>query len=129
MRRTRWYVALFAAITAVISLNPPDGVVGLTAFSGAMYAACFFPAVILGLHWRRGNGASAVASFLVGLGVLVIWRLTPLGQVVHEVFPALALSLAAYVVVAVRTSPPTAPHRVEVLFKQAERRARRRARR
>ena len=27
MRRTRWYVAVFAAITAVISLNPPDGVV------------------------------------------------------------------------------------------------------
>ncbi len=129
MRRTRWYVALFAAITAVISLNPLDGVVGLTAFSGAMYAACFFPAVILGLHWRRGNGASAVASFLVGLGVLVIWRLTPLGGVLHEVFPALALSLAAYVLVALRTSPPNAPHRVEVLFKQAERRGRRRARR
>jgi hypothetical protein len=61
--------------------------------------------------------------------VLVTWRLTPLGDVLHEVFPALALSLAAYVLVALRTSPPNAPHRVEVLFKQAERRARRRSRR
>ncbi len=129
MRRTRGYVALYAAVTAVIALNPPDGVVGLTAFSGAMYAACFFPAIVLGLHWRRGNGASAIASFLVGLGTLVLWRLAPLGDALHEVFPALALSLAAYVLVAVRTSPAHAPHRVEVLFKRADRRARRHARR
>ena len=129
MRRTRWYVALFAAITAVIALNPPDGVVGLTAFSGAMYAACFFPAVILGLHWRRGNGTSAIASFLVGLGVLVLWRLTPLGDVLHEVFPAVALSLAAYVLVARLAGPANPPHKIDVLFKNARKRARRRARR
>ena len=130
MKRTKWYVALFAAITAVISLNPPAGVVSLTAFSGAMYAACFFPALILGLHWRRGNGTSAVTSFAVGLGVLVIWRLTPpLSSVLHEVFPALGLSLLAYVLVARLTSPPTAPHKVETLFKKAARQSRRRARR
>ena len=75
------------------------------------------------------SGAYGIASFLVGLGVLVAWRLTPLGEVLHEVFPALALSLAAYVLVALHNNPPHAPHRVEVLFRRAHRRARRRARR
>ncbi|WP_419858575.1 sodium:solute symporter family protein [Candidatus Palauibacter irciniicola] len=53
---TRFWVALFAIITAWLALNPPGSIVTLTAFSGGLYAACFFPAVVLGLLWRRGTG-------------------------------------------------------------------------
>ena len=94
---TRFWVALFAIITAWLSLNPPGSIVTLTAFSGGLYAACFFPAVVLGLLWRRGTGAGAVASLLIGLIVLLCWDWVPFSEAVHEVFPAMALSLAAYV--------------------------------
>ena len=72
---TRLYVAVFALITAIISLNPPDGIVVLTALSGAIYGACFGPALLMGLHWRRGNGTATIASFITGL--LVLARLEP----------------------------------------------------
>ncbi|MDH3734765.1 MAG: sodium/solute symporter [Gemmatimonadota bacterium] len=94
---TRRWVAIFAVITAVIALNPPGSIVDLTAFSGSLYAACFFPAVVLGLFWRRGTGTAVVASFVLGVGVLVVWDWLPLAGVVHEVFPAMALSTLAYV--------------------------------
>ncbi|WP_419948342.1 sodium:solute symporter family transporter [Candidatus Palauibacter sp.] len=94
---TRFWVALFAIITAWLSLNPPGSIVTLTAFSGGLYAACFFPAVVLGLLWRRGTGAGAVASLVTGFVVLLCWRWVPFSNAVHEVFPAMALSLAAYV--------------------------------
>ena len=64
---TKGWVALFALITAIISLDPPAGIVELTAFSGSLYGACFFPTLILGLHWRRGNGSAVIASFLFGV--------------------------------------------------------------
>ena len=70
---TRGWVALFALITALISLRPLAGIVELTAFSGSLYGACFFPAIIFGLHWRRGSGAAVMASFAVGIGVLLGW--------------------------------------------------------
>lgn len=112
---TRIYVALSALITTLIALNPPGGVVTLTSFSGSLYAACFFPAVIFGLFWRRGNGVAVIASILAGFLTLVAWR--PLGLIpaIHEVFPAFALSTAAYVLVA-SWGEPCRTERVRRLF-------------
>ena len=100
---TRGWVALFALITALISLRPIAGVVELTAFSGSLYGACFFPAVVFGLHWRRGSGAAVIASFVVGIGVLLGWDLVPGSEILHEVFPAMILSTAAFMGVSLAT--------------------------
>ncbi|MDH3270976.1 MAG: hypothetical protein OEN56_06565, partial [Gemmatimonadota bacterium] len=85
-----------AFITALISLDPPGGIVELTAFSGSLYGACFFPAVVFGLHWVRGSGAAVIASFAVGIGVLLGWELVPGSEILHEVFPAMILSTLAF---------------------------------
>lgn len=118
VRATRLYVVLFATITALIALNPPGGIVTLTALSGSLYAACFFPALFLGLHWRGGSGTGVMASFLTGLLVLFTWKYVPGSQVVHEVFPALFLSLAAYLGVSLVT-PPTSSEAVDRVFREA----------
>ena len=96
MRWTRGWVALFALITAVISLNPPAGIVELTAFSGSLYGACFFPAIVLGLHWGRGSGSAVLASFAVGITVLLTWDFIPGSAILHEVFSAMILSTLTY---------------------------------
>ena len=119
LRETRFYVALFALITALIALNPPDGIVGLTAFSGAVYGACFGPALLMGLYWRRGNGRAAVASFATGLVVLVAWDWLPWAERLHQVFPGVALSFLVYWVLARRT-PSYDSEEVDSLF-EAER--------
>lgn len=111
---TRLWVALFAIITAWLALNPPGSIVTLTAFSGGLYAACFFPAVVLGLLWRRGTGAGAVASLLTGFTVLLFWDLVPFSGAVHEVFPAMALSLAAYVGCGLAAPPLAAARRLDI---------------
>ncbi len=97
LRATRWYVAIFAVITAVIALDPPGQIVELTVFSGSLYAACFFPAILFGLYWRRGNAASVLASFALGILTLLLWKFVPGSDQLHEVFPAMALSILGYV--------------------------------
>jgi Na+/pantothenate symporter len=87
----------------LISLNPLGGIVELTAFSGALYGACFFPALVLGLHWKRGNGTAVITSFVTGILVLLAWDLVPGSGVVHEIFPAMALSTGVYVGVSMAT--------------------------
>lgn len=94
-------VALLAVITGLVAFNPPAGIVPLTIFSGSLYAACFFPTLILGLHWSRGNGTAVLASFSAGVLTLGAWLALGLDDIVHEVFPAVALSLIAFVVLAV----------------------------
>ena len=96
MSWTRGWVALFALITALISLDPPAGIVELTAFSGSLYGACFFPAIVFGLHWGRGSGAAVIASFAVGIGTLLGWDMVPGSEILHEVFPAMILSTLTF---------------------------------
>jgi len=120
LRATRFYVALFALVTAVIALNPPAGIVGLTAFSGAVYGACFAPALLMGLYWRRGSGRAAVASFVTGLAVLLLWNRLPWTGDIHEVFPGVALSFLAYWATALCTPGHDSPE-LDRLF-AAERR-------
>ena len=109
VRATRLYVGLFALITALIALNPPGGIVTLTAFSGSLYAACFLPAIVLGLYWRRGNGGAVIASILVGVGFLLLWRFLPWSATIHPVFPAMLGSLVAYAVASYRGAVYEAP--------------------
>jgi Na+/pantothenate symporter len=83
----------------------------LTAFSGSIYAACFFPPIILGLYWNKGNGAAVLTSFAIGIGTLTLWRFVPGVASVHAVFPALVFSTGAYVAVATAIASPMArPH-------------------
>jgi SSS family transporter len=113
---TRRYVAIFAFITMLIALNPPGGIVGLTALSGALYAACFLPAVILGLYWRGGNGAAVIASFIGGLSVLLLWRFIPAVASIHQVFPAVLLSLALYLLVSLKRGAGSSDELLDRLF-------------
>jgi SSS family transporter len=108
---TALYVAVFAFITTLIALNPPGGIVALTSFSGSLYAACFFPVVLFGLYWRKGDGRAAVVSMVVGLAVLLVWKRLALAGV-HEVFPAMAASIVAYVLAAARADGPPAARRL-----------------
>ena len=116
VRLTRIGVIAFAAVAALIALRTPGGIVELTIFSGSLYAVCFLPTVLLGLHWRRGNEAAALAAFGVGITVLVAWLALGLTSSVHEVFPALAASMAAYIALSAIEQPVEDP-RVQRLFR------------
>ena len=119
LRATRIYVAVFALITAIIALNPPGGIVTLTALSGSLYGACFLPAIVLGLYWRRGSGAAVIASYAAGLAPLLLWRYTPWSADLHQVFPALVLSLITYIAISA-AGPSVESPRVRDLFAASE---------
>ncbi len=97
IRWTRLGVVVFACVGAVVALRPPGDIVEITIFSGSLYAVCFTPAILLGLHWRRGDATSVLASMLVGIVVLVGWLLGGGASWLHEVFPALVASTATYI--------------------------------
>lgn len=102
---TRIGVVGCSLVSAVIALNPPGGIVEITIFSGSLYAACFFPAILLGLHWHRGTAEGVLASMAAGVVVLLGWMLFGPADVMHEVFPALAASCLVYVAFAYLREP------------------------
>ena len=115
IKSTRKYVVICAVITAIIALNPPGGIVSLTSFSGSLYAACFLPAILLGLHWKKGNNFAVLSSMISGSLVLILWPLTPYNGLIHKVFPAIILSTILYIAFTLQKAD-TSDKRVPKLF-------------
>lgn len=102
---TRSLVMIIAVLAAALALNPPGDIVEITIFSGSLYAVCFLPAVVLGLHWQRGNSRAVMWSMTLGTLVLIIWMLSGLRGQLHEVFPALMVSVSVYVAISLYGQP------------------------
>lgn len=55
------------AIAIVAGMYPPDYAAAVVAFAFGLAAASFFPAILLGIFWKRMNKEGAIAGMLVGL--------------------------------------------------------------
>ena len=113
---TRLGVIGCAVLAAAFALNPFGDIVEITTFSGSLYAVCFVPAILIGLHWRRGNASAVLWSFGSGIGCILLWRTIGLSAVLHEVIPALLVSTAVYVGLASATNQ-TSDEAVETFFR------------
>ena len=106
---TRVAVVVLALISAIAALEPPGDILQITIFSGSLYAACFFPAVVLGLYWAKGHALAVMSSMLTGTLTLLLWLAFNLSATVHEVFPALAVSMLAYILFSHRHDSSSQP--------------------
>ena len=96
VRWSRVAVIAFACISAFMALNPPGDIVGITIFSGSLYAVCFFPPVVFGLYGRVASAQTTLVSMILGMSTLILWITLGLSTLLHEVFPALLVSASVY---------------------------------
>jgi len=74
------WIARAAAVFAVIiagyfGINPPGFVAAVVALAFGLAAASFFPAIILGIFYKRMNKEGAIAGMVVGLGVTLLYMM------------------------------------------------------
>ena len=106
--------AVAAAFTAVRRLGI---IVNLVAWAFSFAAATFFPVLLLGIFWKRANGAGAVAGMIAGLAVTLAYMLFNITQpefnllgisnVAAGVF-GMPVNVLVMVVVSLRTRAPSA---------------------
>ncbi|MEM9259032.1 MAG: hypothetical protein AAGA62_05260, partial [Bacteroidota bacterium] len=110
---TKWAMFAYCVLTFMmvwlLTLYPFAGIVELTAFAGAVFAASFFPGIFGGLYLRWGTDVGALVSMITGMVVNVVWRAFFRFDVdgfrnIHEIIPAFILSLATYLIVSKLTA-------------------------
>ena len=62
-----------AAIAAYAASHAPATILSIVAWAFSIAAASFFPALVLGIFWKRANKAGAVAGMLVGFGLTLFY--------------------------------------------------------
>jgi SSS family transporter len=78
------------------------GIVELTVFAGALYAAAFLPGLVGILFWKRSSATGAILGMVVGVVSTAMWRfavapLSPALAVLPEVFVGVAFGTIAFV--------------------------------
>ena len=108
-------IVVATLLAGLIALNPPGAITQIVAWAFAIATGTFFPALVLGVWWKRANAKGTMAGMLVGLAVTLIYifsakygGFTILGIIDTGagVFGAIA-AFATNIIVSLSTRPPS----------------------
>ena len=74
------WAARLSAVGAVVvagyfGINPPGFVAAVVALAFGLAAASFFPAIILGIFYKKMNSKGAIAGMIVGISLMIFYML------------------------------------------------------
>ncbi|MDD2986445.1 sodium:solute symporter family protein [Flavobacterium sp.] len=74
-----WAARISAAVAVVIAgyfgINPPGFVAAVVALAFGLAAASFFPAIILGIFYKKMNKEGAISGMIVGMALMLYYML------------------------------------------------------
>ncbi|NLD54915.1 MAG: cation acetate symporter [Burkholderiaceae bacterium] len=73
---TKVLLLLVAALAAMVAASKPGGVLDMVSAAFSLAAAGFFPALVLGVFWKRATGLGAVAGMASGFGITLYYLCT-----------------------------------------------------
>ena len=108
-------IVVATLLAGVIALNPPGVITQIVAWAFALATGTFFPALVLGVWWKRSNAQGVISGLVVGLTVTLAYIIaakyggfTILGIIDTGagVFGAIA-AFTTNIVVSLLTKPPS----------------------
>ncbi|RPJ95648.1 cation acetate symporter [Rummeliibacillus sp. TYF005] len=66
-------IVVATLLAGLIALNPPGAITQIVAWAFAIATGTFFPALVLGVWWKRANAKGTMAGMLVGLAVTLLY--------------------------------------------------------
>jgi cation/acetate symporter len=69
----RWSIVIATLFAGIIALNPPGAITQIVAWAFALASGTFFPALLIGVWWKRSNTQGVISGMLVGLAVTLIY--------------------------------------------------------
>ena len=66
-------IVVATLLAGLIALNPPGAITQIVAWAFAIASGTFFPALVLGVWWKRANAQGTIAGLLIGLGVTLAY--------------------------------------------------------
>lgn len=74
-----WAARIAATVAVVIAgyfgIDPPGFVAAVVALAFGLAAASFFPAIVLGIFYKRMNKEGAIAGMIVGISLMIFYML------------------------------------------------------
>ena len=72
----RMAAAVAVVVAGYFGINPPGFVAAVVALAFGLAAASFFPAIILGIFYKRMNKEGAIAGMVVGISLMLFYMIS-----------------------------------------------------
>lgn len=69
----RLFLLATAAVAAIVATSRPSDILSMVAWAFSLAASGFFPALVLGIWWKRCTAAGAVCGMLAGFGLTLAY--------------------------------------------------------
>lgn len=111
----RWSIAVATILAGLVALDPPGAITQIVAWAFALASGTFFPALVLGVWWKRSNTQGVIAGLLVGLIITLSyifaakyggWTILGIIDTGAGIFGAVAGILANVIVSKLTAAPP-----------------------
>jgi len=109
VRINRIAILGLAVVPVLVALQKLGDVQGIVVLQTKFVASFFFAPVVMGLNWRRGSAAGAVASMVGGFLACLIWELTGQRGFRHHGIDAVEVGVAVSAILFVVVSRITRP--------------------
>jgi cation/acetate symporter len=119
----RWTIVIATVIAGLVALDPPGAITQIVAWAFALASGTFFPALLLGVWWKRSNAYGVTSGMIVGLAVTLayifaakagVFTILGIIDTGAGIFGAIA-AIITNVVVSLSTPPPSLKSQEEVL--------------
>jgi sodium/proline symporter len=103
----RLSVLIVALVASALAYTKNDTILNLVGYAWAGFGASFGPVILLSLFWRRMTKWGALAGMVAGAMTVILWTQSAyLKNLLYEMIPGFAASLAAIVIVSLLTKAP-----------------------
>jgi cation/acetate symporter len=118
----RLSIAAATIFAGLVALNPPGVITQIVAWAFALASGTFFPALVLGVWWKRSNAQGVIAGMVIGLIVTLSyiflaksgWMILGIKDTGAGIFGALA-AFVANIIVSLLTVAPSKEKQDEVV--------------
>jgi sodium/proline symporter len=106
----RWATLGVGVVGFLLAWRADEFVYDMVLYAWAGLGSSFGPPLLLALYWRRTSRAGALAGFVTGTVVVVVWyNVGPLQSALYEMIPGFAASLLATVLGSLLNPDPGQP--------------------
>ena len=94
----RFGIIAISLVATIIAMDTNSQILSMVSYAWAGFGGAFGPAILMTLYFKNLNWRSVFAGMLVGVAVIILWKLLGLSNYLYEILPAFIMNgLVVYV--------------------------------
>lgn len=85
-------IIVISLVATIIAMDTNSHILSMVSYAWAGFGGAFGPAILMTLYCKNLNWRSVFAGMLVGVAVIILWKISGLSNYLYEILPAFIMN-------------------------------------